>query len=170
MYPGLTYGAADLLEQCATEGQKHKYVTAMVGGRWGGTMCLTEPHAGSDVGSARTTASKNADGTYSIRGTKIYISAGDHDLAENVIHLVLARIDGAPAGTKGLSLFIVPACAHPRRRHARARATTSGGLHRAQDGHQRLGHLRAQLRGERRVPRRARGRRRERRHVPDVSR
>ncbi len=109
MYPGLTYGAADLLEQCATEGQKHKYLTAMVGGRWGGTMCLTEPHAGSDVGMARTTASKNADGTYSIRGTKIYISAGDHDLAENIIHLVLARIDGAPAGTKGLSLFIVPA-------------------------------------------------------------
>ena len=80
----------------------------MFGGEWGGTMCLTEPHAGSDVGSAKTTARLNADGTYSIKGTKIYISGGDHDLASNVIHLVLARVDGAPAGTKGLTLFIVP--------------------------------------------------------------
>jgi alkylation response protein AidB-like acyl-CoA dehydrogenase len=108
MYPGLTYGAVELLIQCATQEQKQKYVPGMMDGRWGGTMCLTEPHAGSDVGSARTTASRNADGTFSIRGTKIYISAGDHDLADNIVHLVLARIDGAPLGTKGLSLFIVP--------------------------------------------------------------
>jgi alkylation response protein AidB-like acyl-CoA dehydrogenase len=80
----------------------------MFDGRWGGTMCLTEPQAGSDVGSAKTTASRNPDGSYLIRGTKIFISGGDHDLAENIIHLVLARVDGAPSGTKGLTLFIVP--------------------------------------------------------------
>ncbi|NDF13517.1 MAG: acyl-CoA dehydrogenase, partial [Proteobacteria bacterium] len=108
MYPGLAFGAAEALAECATEEQKHKYVEKMINGTWGGTMCLTEPHAGSDVGSATTSAKKNADGTYSIRGTKIYISGGDHDLADNIIHLVLARVEGAPAGTKGLSLFIVP--------------------------------------------------------------
>lgn len=110
MYSGLTYGAVELLIQCASEAQKKVFVPPMMDGRWGGTMCLTEPHAGSDVGSARTTATRNGDGTFSIRGTKIYISAGDHDLAyeDNVVHLVLARIDGAPLGTKGLSLFIVP--------------------------------------------------------------
>jgi alkylation response protein AidB-like acyl-CoA dehydrogenase len=108
MYPGLTYGAAELLEQCATHAQKSRFVANMLNGTWGGTMCLTEPHAGSDVGLAKTTATRNGDGTFSIKGTKIYISAGDHDLAENIIHLVLARIEGAPAGTKGLSLFIVP--------------------------------------------------------------
>ncbi len=108
MYPGLTYGAAELLEFCATHDQKSRFVPNMLNGTWGGTMCLTEPQAGSDVGLAKTTASRNGDGTFTIRGTKIFISAGDHDLAENIIHLVLARIDGAPAGTKGLSLFIVP--------------------------------------------------------------
>jgi alkylation response protein AidB-like acyl-CoA dehydrogenase len=80
----------------------------MFSGKWGGTMCLTEPHAGSDVGSARTRATRNPDGTYSIVGTKIFISAGDHDLTENIVHLVLARTPDAPAGTKGLTLFIVP--------------------------------------------------------------
>jgi alkylation response protein AidB-like acyl-CoA dehydrogenase len=80
----------------------------MFNGKWGGTMCLTEPHAGSDVGSASSKAVKQADGTYKISGTKIYISGGDHDLAENIVHLVLARVESAPAGTKGLSLFIVP--------------------------------------------------------------
>ncbi len=108
MYPGLTYGAAELLEQCATHAQQSRFVGNMLNGTWGGTMCLTEPQAGSDVGLAKTSATRNADGTFSIRGTKIYISAGDHDLADNIIHLVLARIEGAPAGTKGLSLFIVP--------------------------------------------------------------
>ncbi len=108
MYPGLTFGAAELLEQCATHEQQARFVGNMLNGTWGGTMCLTEPQAGSDVGMAKTTATRNADGTFTIRGTKIFISAGDHDLAENIIHLVLARIDGAPAGTKGLSLFIVP--------------------------------------------------------------
>ncbi len=108
MYPALAYGAAELLIECGTIEQRKKYVEKMLNGTWGGTMCLTEPHAGSDVGAAKSTAKKNPDGTYSIRGTKIFISGGDHDLAENIIHLVLARVDGAPAGTKGLSLFIVP--------------------------------------------------------------
>ncbi len=108
MYPGLAYGAAEVIEQFGTADQKHKFAQHMFNGKWGGTMCLTEPHAGTDVGSAKTTASRNADGSYAVRGTKIYISGGDHDLAENVIHLVLARVDGAPAGTKGLTLFIVP--------------------------------------------------------------
>ena len=108
MYPGLAYGAAEVIEQFGTADQKHKFAEHMFNGKWGGTMCLTEPHAGTDVGSAKTSASRNADGSYSVHGTKIYISGGDHDLAENVIHLVLARVDGAPAGTKGLTLFIVP--------------------------------------------------------------
>jgi alkylation response protein AidB-like acyl-CoA dehydrogenase len=108
MYPGLAYGAAEVIEQFGTPEQKKQYAAQMFNGTWGGTMCLTEPHAGTDVGSAKTTASRNPDGSYSIRGTKIYISGGDHDLAENIIHLVLARVEGAPAGTKGLTLFIVP--------------------------------------------------------------
>jgi alkylation response protein AidB-like acyl-CoA dehydrogenase len=108
MYPGLAYGAAEVIEHFGTPEQKKQYVANMYTGVWGGTMCLTEPHAGTDVGSAKTTASRNADGSYSVRGTKIFISGGDHDLAENIIHLVLARVDGAPPGTKGLTLFIVP--------------------------------------------------------------
>ena len=108
MYPGLTFGAAELIAECGTHDQKKKFVEKLLNGTWGGTMCLTEPHAGSDVGAAKTTARRNPDGTYNIRGTKIFISAGDHDLAENIIHLVLARVEGAAPGTKGLSLFIVP--------------------------------------------------------------
>jgi len=108
MYPGLAMGAAEVIEQFGTHEQKERYLHRMHSGQWGGTMCLTEPHAGSDVGSARTKAVKQADGTYLISGTKMFISGGDHDMAENIIHLVLARTEGAPAGTKGLSLFIVP--------------------------------------------------------------
>lgn len=108
MYAGLAYGAAEVIAHFGTPEQQKLYCERMLTGKWGGTMCLTEPHAGSDVGSSKTTASKNPDGTYTIRGTKIFISGGDHDLAENIIHLVLARVDGAPAGTKGLTLFIVP--------------------------------------------------------------
>jgi alkylation response protein AidB-like acyl-CoA dehydrogenase len=108
MYPGLAYGAGEVVEQFGTPDQQKAYCPKMFTGGWGGTMCLTEAHAGTDVGSAKTTASRNPDGSYSIRGTKIFISGGDHDLAENVIHLVLARVDGAPPGTKGLTLFIVP--------------------------------------------------------------
>ena len=108
MYGGLTLGAAELIASFGTEEQKALFCARMFQGQWGGTMCLTEPHAGSDVGDCKTAATKNADGSYSIRGTKIFISGGDHDLAENIVHMVLARIDGAPKGTKGLSLFIVP--------------------------------------------------------------
>ena len=108
MYAGLAYGASEVIEHFGTQEQRDLYCPRMFGGVWGGTMCLTEPQAGSDVGASKSTATKNADGTYSIRGTKIFISGGDHDLAENIVHLVLARVDGAPAGTKGLTLFIVP--------------------------------------------------------------
>jgi alkylation response protein AidB-like acyl-CoA dehydrogenase len=108
MYPGLAYGAAEVIEHFGTPDQKKLFCQNMFTGVWGGTMCLTESHAGTDVGSAKTTASRNPDGSYSIRGTKIFISGGDHDLADNIVHLVLARVDGAPPGTKGLTLFIVP--------------------------------------------------------------
>ena len=108
MYSALTLGAAEVIETFGTEEQKHKFCTPMFNGQWAGTMCLTESHAGSDVGLSTTSARKNADGSYSVKGTKIFISGGDQDITENVIHLVLARIEGAPPGTKGLSLFIVP--------------------------------------------------------------
>jgi alkylation response protein AidB-like acyl-CoA dehydrogenase len=108
MYPGLTIGSARLLELYGTEEQQRTYMDKMYTGEWTGTMCLTEPQAGSDVGALRTKAVKRPDGSYSIIGNKIFISAGDHDLTENIIHMVLARIEGAPAGTKGISIFVVP--------------------------------------------------------------
>ena len=108
MYPGLTHGAALLVEAFGTERQKKLFLKNMFTGKWTGTMLLTEPEAGSDVGNLTTSAVKNEDGTYSITGNKIFISAGEHDLVENIVHPVLARIEGAPAGTKGISLFLVP--------------------------------------------------------------
>ncbi|MGZ6132220.1 MAG: acyl-CoA dehydrogenase [Myxococcaceae bacterium] len=108
MYPGLAFGAAETIVECGTPEQTKRYAEKMLDGTWGGTMCLTEPHAGSDVGSAKTSARRLGNGKYAIKGTKVFISGGDHDLAENIVHLVLARVDGAPPGTKGLSLFIVP--------------------------------------------------------------
>ncbi|MBU2431325.1 MAG: acyl-CoA dehydrogenase, partial [Proteobacteria bacterium] len=108
LYYGMTHGAAKLVEAFGTEKQKKLYMKKMFAGTWGGTMLLTEPEAGSDVGALTTRAIKKPDGTYSIQGSKIFISAGDHDLCDNIIHPVLARIDGAPAGTKGISLFLVP--------------------------------------------------------------
>lgn len=108
MYPGLTHGAGKLVEEFGTEVQKNKFLENLYSGKWAGTMCLTEPDAGSDVGALTTSAKLNDDGTYAITGNKIFISGGDHDLAENIIHPVLARIEGAPAGTKGISLFLVP--------------------------------------------------------------
>jgi len=108
MYPALTIGAADLVETFGDEGQRERYARRMFIGEWAGTMCLTEPDAGSDVGAATTSARKRDDGRYDIKGTKIYISGGDQDLTENIVHLVLARVEGAPPGTKGLSLFAVP--------------------------------------------------------------
>jgi alkylation response protein AidB-like acyl-CoA dehydrogenase len=108
MYPGLTHGAGKLVETFGTEKQKELFLKKMYTGEWTGTMLLTEPEAGSDLGALMTSAAKNEDGTYSITGNKIFISSGEHDLAENIIHPVLARIEGAPEGTKGISLFIVP--------------------------------------------------------------
>ena len=108
MYPGLTHGAADLIEHFALDEDRKRFLPPMLDGRFSGTMCLSEPHAGSDVGATRTRARHLEGNVYAITGTKCWISAGDHDLAENIIHLVLARIEGAPPGTKGLSLFIVP--------------------------------------------------------------
>jgi alkylation response protein AidB-like acyl-CoA dehydrogenase len=107
-YPGLTEGAAHLIEIYGTGEQKKKYLAKMVTGEWAGTMCLTEPSAGSDVGSLSTRAVRRPDGTYRIQGTKIFITGGDHDLTENIIHPVLARIEGDPPGTRGISLFLVP--------------------------------------------------------------
>lgn len=108
MCPGLTVGAVEALEHWGSEEQKETYLPKLVTGEWSGTMNLTEPHAGSDVGLCTTKAEPQADGTYKITGTKIFISFGEHDMADNIIHLVLARIVGAPPGTKGISLFIVP--------------------------------------------------------------
>jgi alkylation response protein AidB-like acyl-CoA dehydrogenase len=108
MYPGLTHGAAGLIHTYGTEEQKKKYMHKLFSGEWTGTMCLTEPGAGSDVGALRTTAKRLPDGKFLITGTKCFISAGDHDLTPNIIHPVLARIEGDPAGTKGISIFIVP--------------------------------------------------------------
>jgi len=103
-----THGAAKMIEIFGTDKQKELYMSRMYTGEWGGTMVLTEPEAGSDVGALTTTAVKNDDGTYSISGNKIFITCGEHDLTDNIVHPVLARIEGAPAGTKGISLFIVP--------------------------------------------------------------
>src|SRR5580700_2597246 len=108
MYPGLTQGAIAALLAHGTDQQKTTFLPSMVSGVWTGTMNLTEPHCGTDLGLLRSKAAKQADGSYKISGTKIFISAGEHDLADNIVHLVLARIEGAPAGVKGISLFVVP--------------------------------------------------------------
>jgi acyl-CoA dehydrogenase len=108
MYPGLTQGAIAALLVHGSPEQKQTYVPKLASGEWSGTMNLTEPHCGTDLGLIRTRATPNEDGSYALNGTKIFISSGEHDLTENIVHLVLARIDGAPAGTKGISLFVVP--------------------------------------------------------------
>jgi len=108
MCPGLTTGAIECLQEWGTEEQKELYLRKLVTGQWTGTMNLTEPQAGSDVGLCTTKAVPQSDGTYQVTGTKIYISFGEHDMSENIIHLVLARLPDAPAGTRGISLFIVP--------------------------------------------------------------
>ncbi|MBX4865819.1 acyl-CoA dehydrogenase C-terminal domain-containing protein [Rhizobium bangladeshense] len=108
MYPGLTQGAIAAILVHGTQEQKDTYLPKMVDGSWSGTMNLTEPHCGTDLGMLRTKAVPQADGSYKISGQKIFISAGEHDLTDNIVHLVLARIEGAPEGTKGISLFIVP--------------------------------------------------------------
>ncbi|MGE0797410.1 MAG: acyl-CoA dehydrogenase C-terminal domain-containing protein [Lautropia sp.] len=108
MYPGLTHGAYDCLHAHGTPEQKTLYLPKLVSGEWTGTMCLTEAHCGTDLGLLKTRAEPQADGTYRLTGTKIFISSGEHDLADNIIHLVLARLPDAPPGTKGISLFVVP--------------------------------------------------------------
>ena len=108
MYPGLSHGAVNTVHEFGTEEQKDTYLTKLISGEWTGTMCLTEPHCGSDLGILRSKAEPNADGSYSVTGTKIFISAGEHDMTDNIIHIVLARLPDAPQGTKGISLFIVP--------------------------------------------------------------
>jgi len=108
MYPGLSHGAMNTIEAHGTSAQKQQYLLPLVEGRWTGTMCLTESHCGTDLGMLRTKAEPQADGSYAISGTKIFISAGEHDMVENIIHIVLARLPDAPKGTKGISLFIVP--------------------------------------------------------------
>ncbi|MFC5696150.1 acyl-CoA dehydrogenase [Pseudomonas sp. GCM10022186] len=107
-YPFLTMGAANLIESFGSEEQKRRFLQPMIDGRFFGTMALTEPHAGSSLSDIRTRAEPAADGTYRIRGNKIFISAGDHPLAENIVHMVLAKLPDAPPGVKGISLFIVP--------------------------------------------------------------
>ncbi len=107
-YPGLGEGAAHLIEVYGSQEQKDRYLPKMISGQWGGTMCLTEPGAGTDVGNLSTRAIRQSDGTFRIQGTKIFITGGDQDLSENIIHPVLARIEGDPAGTKGISIFLVP--------------------------------------------------------------
>ncbi|MCG8535774.1 MAG: acyl-CoA dehydrogenase family protein, partial [Pseudomonadales bacterium] len=108
MYPGLSLGAMNTIFMHGTEEQKHHFLPKMCEGTWSGTMCLTEPQCGTDLGQLKTKAEPKEDGSYAITGTKIFISSGDHDLAENIIHIVLARLPDAPKGTKGISLFIVP--------------------------------------------------------------
>ena len=108
LYPGLTHGAYLALYNHGSEELKQLYLPKMVSGQWSGTMCLTEPHCGTDLGMLRTKAVPNDDGSFSLTGNKIFISAGEQDLTENIIHLVLARLPDAPAGVKGISLFVVP--------------------------------------------------------------
>jgi alkylation response protein AidB-like acyl-CoA dehydrogenase len=108
MYPGLSAGAYNAIHRHGSDAQKEKFLPRLSDGSWSGTMCLTEPQCGTDLGQIRTKAEPNGDGSYKITGTKIFISAGEHDLTDNIIHLVLARIVGAPSGIRGVSLFIVP--------------------------------------------------------------
>ncbi|KAJ1464576.1 acyl-CoA dehydrogenase, partial [Baffinella frigidus] len=108
MYPGLSHGAQATIEAHGTSEQKQQFMPKLVEGSWTGTMCLTESHCGTDLGMLRTKAELNDDGSYAITGTKIFISAGEHDLSDNIVHIVIARLPGAPEGSKGISLFIVP--------------------------------------------------------------
>lgn len=108
MYPGLSHGAYEALHAHGTQEQQKTYLPRLTSGEWTGTMCLTEPHCGTDLGLLRSKAEPQGDGTYKVTGQKIFISAGEHDLAENIVHLVLARLPDAPQGSKGISLFAVP--------------------------------------------------------------
>ena len=145
-YPGLTVGAARVIQKFGNEAQRSTYMDKMYAGEWGGTMCLTEPHAGSDVGALRSRARRNDDGTYSIVGAKIFITGGDHDLTENIVHLVLARVEGAPTGTKGISIFIVPEKEVRERLTCRQRRIHCG--HRKEVGYEWFCDMRSKFWGE----------------------
>jgi alkylation response protein AidB-like acyl-CoA dehydrogenase len=108
MYPGLSQGCIETLKEHGTPEQQKMFLNNLVGGSWTGTMCLTEPHCGSDLGMLKCKAERNDDGTYNLTGTKIFISAGEHDMSDNIVHIVIARLPDAPSGTKGISLFVVP--------------------------------------------------------------
>jgi alkylation response protein AidB-like acyl-CoA dehydrogenase len=108
MYPGLSQGCMETLKEHGTPEQQKMFLNNLIGGQWTGTMCLTESHCGSDLGMLKCKAVKNDDGTYSLTGTKIFISAGEHDMSDNIVHIVIARLPDAPSGTKGISLFVVP--------------------------------------------------------------
>lgn len=108
MYPGLAMGCMNTLILHGSEEQKQTYLTRLAKGEWLGTMCLTEPQCGTDLGQVKTKAVRQADGSYKLTGTKIFISCGEHDWTDNIVHIVLARTENAPAGTKGISLFLVP--------------------------------------------------------------
>lgn len=108
LYPGLTAGAIITIDAYASDELKQLYLPKMTSGEWTGTMCLTEPHAGTDLGIIRTKAEPQEDGTFAVSGTKIFITGGEHDLTDNIVHLVLAKLPDAPAGSKGISLFLVP--------------------------------------------------------------
>ncbi|MFT6283765.1 MAG: alkylation response protein AidB-like acyl-CoA dehydrogenase [Arenicella sp.] len=108
MYPGLSQGCMETLKEHGTPEQQKMFLNNLIGGQWTGTMCLTEPHCGSDLGMLKCKAVKNDDGTYNLTGTKIFISAGEHDMSDNIVHIVIARLPDAPIGTKGISLFVVP--------------------------------------------------------------
>ena len=169
MYPGLTQGAIAALIAHGSAEQKAAYLPKMIAGEWTGTMNLTEPHCGTDLGLLRTKAVKQADGSYKITGTKIFISAGEHDLAANIIHLVLARIEGAPEGTRGISLFVAPKILAEARRLARRAQRRDLRLDRREDGHPRQLDLRDELRRRHRLAGR-RGEPRPHRHVHDDER
>jgi len=108
MYPGLSVGCINTLLRYGTDAQKQQYLPSLVAGEWAGTMCLTEPHCGTDLAQIKTRAQAQPDGSYRLTGSKIFISSGEHDLTANIIHIVLARLPGAPSGTRGISLFLVP--------------------------------------------------------------
>ena len=146
MYNGLTQGAIAALLVKGTDEQKAKYLPNMVGGRWTGTMNLTEPHCGTDLGLLKTRADPNPDGSYSLTGTKIFISSGEHDLTENIIHMVIAKIAGAPDNVKGISLFLVPKFLVNEDGSLGERNTRQLRLHREEDGHPRQFDLRHELR------------------------
>ena len=145
MYPGLSHGAYNALHAFGTPEQKKTYLPKLVSGEWTGTMCLTEAHCGTDLGLLKTRAVPNGDASYAITGTKIFISAGEHDLAQNILHLVLARLPDAPAGTKGISLFICRSSCQTKRRCRRAQWRRLR-IDRTQDGHPRQRDLRNQPR------------------------